>query len=65
MIMIMGDIKLDNNWTNALRHIPRRKLLEADAYQRGLKGSNHKISAKRIKEDFRRNSVYNLLMKKS
>lgn len=62
--MIMADLKLDNNWPNALKHIPRRKLLEADAYQRGLKGSGHKLSAQRIREDFRRNSVYNLLLKK-
>lgn len=64
MIMIMADLKVDNNWVNALKHIPRRKLLEVDAYQRGLSGSNHKLSAKRIREDFRRNSVYNLLIKK-
>jgi len=64
MIMIMADLKIDNNWVNALKHIPRRKLLEVDAYQRGLIGNNHKITAKRIREDFRRNSVYSLLIKK-
>jgi len=64
MIMIMADLKVDNNWVNALKHIPRRKLLEGDAYQRRLVGNNHKISAKRIREDFRRNSVYSLLIKK-
>ncbi|XP_050432221.1 mitochondrial ribonuclease P protein 1 homolog [Adelges cooleyi] len=63
MIMIMADLKIDNDWTNALRHIPRRKLLEVDAYQRGYRGNN-KVTAKRIREDFKRNSVYDLLLKK-
>lgn len=62
--MIMADLKIDNNWKNALKHIPRRKLLEADAYQRGLTGSKHNLTAKRIRNDFRRNSIYNLLIKK-
>jgi len=62
--MIMADLQADNNWVNALKHIPKRKLLEADAYQRGLCGNNQKLTAKRIREDFRRNSVYNLLIKK-
>lgn len=64
MIMIMADLKIDNNWVSALKHIPKRKILDVDGYQRGLVGSNHKISAKRIRDDFRRNSVYNLLIKK-
>ncbi|KAF0761853.1 mitochondrial ribonuclease P protein 1 [Aphis craccivora] len=64
MIMIMADLKINNNWVEALKHIPRRKLLEVDAYQRGHIGNNQRISAKRIREDFRRNSVYNLLIKK-
>jgi len=62
--MIMADLKVDNNWANALKHIPRRKLLEVDAYQRQPTKSNHKLTAKRIREDFKRNSVYNLLIKK-
>jgi len=62
--MIMADLKVDNNWANALKHIPRRKLLEVDAYQRQPAKSNHKLTAKRIREDFKRNSVYNLLIKK-
>lgn len=64
MVMIMADLKVDNNWVNALKHIPRRKLLEVTDYQRGLQVNNNKSSAKRIKEEFRRNSVYNLLIKK-
>lgn len=61
----MADLKVDNDWVNALRHIPRRKLLEVDSYQRRPLGNNHhKLSTKRIREDFRRNSVYNLLIKK-
>lgn len=64
MIMIMADLQVDNNWANALKHIPRRKLLEVDAYQRGLLGNNNKLNARRIREDFRKNSVYNLLIKK-
>ncbi|VVC35678.1 tRNA methyltransferase TRMD/TRM10-type domain,tRNA methyltransferase TRM10-type domain [Cinara cedri] len=64
MLMIMVDLKMDNNWANALKHIPRRKLLEIDAYQRELTGNNQKLSAKQIREDFRRNSVYKLLIKK-
>lgn len=62
--MILVDLKMDNNWVNALKHIPRRKLLEIDAYQRELTGNNQKLSAKRIREDFRKNSVYKLLIKK-
>lgn len=62
--MIMADLQLDNNWVNAFKHIPKRKLLEVDAYQRGLVGNNRKLTARRIREDFRRNSVYNLLIKK-
>jgi len=62
--MIMADLKVNNNWVEALRHIPRRKLLEVDAYQRGLIGNSNKLSAKQIREDFRRNAVYNLLIKK-
>lgn len=61
--MIMADLKVDNNWVNALKHIPRRKLLEVDAYQRGHVGNNSRLSPKQIKENFRRNSVYNLLIK--
>lgn len=64
MIMIMADLKVDNNWLNALKHIPKRKLLEVDAYQREFIGKNQRLSAKRIREDFRKNSVYNLLIKK-
>lgn len=64
MIMIMADLKVDNNWVNALKHIPRRKLLEVDAYQREPIRYNQKLTTKKIREDFRRNSVYNLLIKK-
>lgn len=64
MIMIMADLKIDNNWVNALRHIPKRKLLEVDAYQRRPISNNSKLSSRRIREDFRRNSIYNLLLKK-
>lgn len=60
----MADIKIDNNWVNAFKHIPRRKILEANAYHKEPLKNNPKISARRIKDDFRRNSVYNLLMKK-
>jgi ribonuclease P protein 1 len=65
MIMIMADLKIDNNWINALRHIPRRKILEDNAYQRKPVENSNKLSAKKIKDNFRRNSVYNLLLKKS
>lgn len=65
MLMIMADLKMNNNWVEALKHIPKRKLLlDFDSYQRGPIGNNHKLSAKRIRDDFRRNSVYNLLIKK-
>lgn len=64
MIMILADLKVDNDWVNALRHIPSRKILNVENYQRGVIGNNHNVTAKRIKEDFRRNSVYNLLLKK-
>lgn len=64
MLMIMADLKVDNNWVNALKHIPRRKLLEVDAYQRGFTGNNKRLTNRNIREDFRRNSVYNLLIKK-
>lgn len=60
----MADLKVDNNWNNALKHIPRRKLLEMDAYQREPTRNNQKLTTKKIREDFRRNSVYNLLIKK-
>lgn len=62
--MIMADLKIDNNWVNALKHIPKRKLLEVDAYQKEPIGNNQRLSAKKIKDNFRRNSVYNLLIKK-
>lgn len=64
MIMIMADLKIDNNWINALKHIPRRKILEDNAYQRKPIENNTKLSARQIKDHFRRNSVYNLLLKK-
>lgn len=64
MIMIMADLKIDNNWVNALKHIPKRKLLEVDAYQRRPISNDYKLSPRRIREDFRRNSIYNLLLKK-
>lgn len=64
MIMIMADLKIDNNWVNALKHIPRRKLLEIDDYQRRPINNDYKLSPRRIRENFRRNSIYNLLLKK-
>lgn len=64
MVMIMADLKMDNNWINALRHIPRRKILEVDAYQRSHLKNNNRVTTKSIRENFRKNSVYDLLIKK-
>ncbi|XP_050538556.1 mitochondrial ribonuclease P protein 1 homolog [Daktulosphaira vitifoliae] len=64
MVMIMADLKIDNNWLNALLHIPRRKILEVDAYQRRHLNNDNRLTAKHIREKFRKNSIYDLLIKK-
>lgn len=59
---IMNDIKDGRDWPYAFRHVPRRKLSDdlIDKDTRELRETRH--SAKSIRERYRRNIVYDLLL---
>lgn len=60
----MNDVKNGYNWTHAFKHVPERKIVNVkytNEYE-AEKKENH-LSAKGIREQHRRNLVYDLLMK--
>jgi len=66
-LAIMNDIKDTNDWKYAFRHVPSRKtgLKNEDIKQANLENLSNYASAKLIREQYRRNLVYDLLTKET
>lgn len=65
-LAIMNDLKEKNDWNYALRHVPSRKIMSRDGSggqnEEKLEKMSNQMSAKTIREQYRRNVVYDLLV---
>lgn len=66
MICIMNDIKEGQSWTEAFRHVPRRKLTSSNTRELEDREDNYDpspLTAKAIRDNYRKNFIYDLLLK--
>lgn len=59
----MNDIKDKNDWKFAFRHVPQRKIrgVIGESRDADRENRNLELSARVIREQFRRNVVYDLI----
>lgn len=62
VLAILNDLKNGLPWQAALNHVPRRKIATGDKNFQKAEAKFNRLTAKGIRENYRINSVFDLLL---